>query len=265
MRWYGASTLLWGHSFSRICQQLSEANLEGVELWTEQFWHEEFTVSDVLGNIGKNNLDISLHAACWDLNISSLNDGIRKQSIKEIEKSIELAEALHVKSITIHPGRLTLNDKWKSWHTDCLQESLDALERVAQRSGVTLSIELMELAQKEFVTSPDLLNELVDHRSKYITTTFDIAHIPLTQSPKKLLEELHRIDKIHISDSTKNKFHVPLGEGEIDILHMMQTLKTLDVPVVIEGFDYLGKDNMLETNLRFLQKNNLLRKMEMTV
>ncbi len=265
LKWYGASTLLWGHSFSRICERIRDANLQGVELWTEQFWHDEFTVAEVLENSRNSNLDISLHAASWDLNISSLNEGIRIQSIKEVEKSIELAEALHVDNITIHPGRLTLNDCWKPWHMDCLQQSLDTLEQVAQRSGVTLSIELMELAKKEFVTSPSLLNELVDHRSKYMTTTFDVAHIPLSQSPLELLKELHKVDKIHISDSTEEKFHVPLGEGKIDMMNVIQSLKMVEVPVVIEGFDYLGEGNMLEKNVQFLQENNLLRKVEIIV
>jgi sugar phosphate isomerase/epimerase len=265
LKWYGASTLLWGYSFGYICERLQVANLQGVELWAEQFWQEQFVVTDILKEIRSNDLDISLHAASWDLNISSLNEGIRKQSIREIERSIELAYTLHVENITIHPGRLTLNEKWKPWHMDCLQRSLDTLERIAQRAGITLSIELMEYEKKEFVTSPYLLNELVDHRSGYVTTTFDIAHIPLFQSPGELLGELHRVDKIHISDSTAKKFHVPLGEGAIDIMNVMPLIERLDVPIVIEGFDYLGEENSLEKNVQFLQENNLLRKLGMTV
>lgn len=265
LKWYGASTLLWGSSFTHICERIRDVNLQGVELWAEQFWHHAFEVSDVLEKSRNNNLDISLHAASWDLNISSLNDGIREQSIREIERSIELAYALNVESITIHPGRLTLNEEWKTWHMDCLQQSLDLLEKIAQRTGITLSIELMEFAKKEFVTSSNLLNELVDHRSKYVTTTFDVAHIPLTQSPLELLQQLHRVDKVHISDSTAKKFHVPLGEGAIDFMNVLPLIERLDVPLVIEGFDCLEKGNMLKKNIRFLQKNNLLRKFEVTV
>ena len=265
LKWYGASTLLWGSSFTRICERIRDANLQGVELWAEQFWHQAFVVSDVLEKSRNNNLDISLHAASWDLNISSLNEGIREQSIREIERSIELAYALNVESITIHPGRLTLNEEWKTWHMDCLQQSLDRLEKIAQRAGITLSIELMEFAKKEFVTSPNLLNELVDHRSKYVTTTFDVAHIPLTQSPMELLQQLNRVDKVHISDSTAKKFHVPLGEGAIDIMNVMPLIERLDVPLVIEGFDCLKEGNMLKKNVHFLQKNNLLRKLGVTV
>ena len=265
LKWYGASTLFWGSSFGDICKRIKDVDLQGVELWAEQFWQESFVVADVLEKSRVHNLDISLHAASWDLNISSLNQGIREQSILEIERSIELAYALHVENITIHPGRLTLNEEWMPWHMDCLQQSMDTLESIAQRAGITLSIELMEHVKKEFVTSPDLLNALVDHRSKYVTTTFDVAHIPLSQSPVELLQKLHRVDKIHISNSTVEKYHVPLGEGEIDIMSVMPLIERLDVPVVIEGFDYLGKGNMLEKNVRFLHKNNLLRKLGMTV
>lgn len=260
MKWYGASTLLWGYSFGHICERLQAANLQGVELWTEQFWQDRFSVKEVLKEIRGNDLEISLHAASWDLNICSLNKGIREQSIKEIVRSIELAEMLRVENITIHPGRLTLNEKWEMWHMDCLHQSLDTLERIAQSVGITLSIELMEFAKKEFVNSPNLLNKLVDHRSQYVTTTFDVAHIPLLQSAKEPLRQLHRVDKIHISDATAEKFHVPLGEGAIDIMNVMPLIERLDVPVIIEGFDYLGKGNMLEKNVQFLQKNNLLRK-----
>jgi len=265
LKWYGASTLFWGSSFDDICKRIKDANLQGVELWAEQFWRESFVIADVLESSRNHNLDISLHAASWDLNISSLNEGIREQSILEIERSIELAYALQVENITIHPGRLTLNEDWKPWHIDCLQQSIDTLESIAQRAGITISIELMEHATKEFVTSPDLLNALVDHRSRYITTTFDVAHIPLSQSPIELLQKLHRIDKVHISNSTVEKFHVPLGEGAIDIMSVIPLIERLEVPVVIEGFDYLGEENMLEKNVQFLQENNLLRKLGMTV
>lgn len=265
MKWYGATTLLWGCAFEHICEQFQAADLQGVELWTEQLWQNQFSIKEVRNEMESNELAISLHGASWDLNISSLNQGIREQSICEIEKSIELAAALQVDNITIHPGRLTLNGVQTQWHMECLQQSLDTLEKIAQRAGVTLSIELMEHAKKEFIILPDLLNELVDHRSKYVTTTFDVAHIPLSESPTELLRELHRVDKIHISDSTKEQFHLPLGEGRIDIMSIIPLIEEMDVPVIIEGFDYFGENKVFERNLQFLKKNNLLRKMGMTV
>lgn len=265
MKFYGSSTLLWGHSCEYIFDRFASAGLEGVELWAEQLWHEKWSAREVYENAKSHGLDLTLHAASWDLNISSLNKGIRKQSIKEIKNSLELAQMLNISNVTMHPGRLTLNDDWEQFHIEVLQESLDELEAFAIELGITISLELMEFVKKEFITSAPSLNNLVDHRSEFMMTTFDVAHSPLWLDPKKILKELHKVNKIHLSDSTNEKFHVPLGEGSIDIPPVMKLIEKFQVPIVIEGYDFLEEGKIFEKNIQYLLRNGHLRKQEVYV
>lgn len=265
MRLYGSSTLLWGYSFETICERFAKVGFEGVELWAEQFWREQFTIEGVTESVQRYQLELSMHAASWDLNLCSLNEGIRAQSILEIIRSMELAERLGVQSLTIHPGRLTVNYMWQQWHVEQLQRSLDELESLANRMELTLSIEMMEVVKKELITTPQLLNELVDHRSNHMATTFDVAHIPLSESPVEMMKALHRIDKVHLSDSTLTTFHVPLGEGAIELANVFNELEKIEMPIVIEGLDYLGEKNMLERNVAYLRNHSLFGKRRMRV
>lgn len=265
MKWYASSTLLWGYSFPDICERLSEAGFEGLELWAEQYWCEQFTVDIVRDSLAQSGLALSMHAASWDLNLCSLNDGIRAQSIVEIIRSMELAQELGASSLTIHPGRQTVNNHWLPWHMDQLQKSLDELELLAKQWNVTLSIELMESIRKEFITTPALLNELVAHRSDHIRTTFDVAHIDLNESPVEWMQAQHRIDKIHLSDSTPTTYHVPLGEGNIAMEPVLYALSSCDVPIVIEGLDFLEKNHTLQRNIDYLQEHRLLQKARIPV
>lgn len=265
MNWYASSTLLWGSSFPHICERLAGAGFQGVELWAEQYWHDQFTIAEVRESLEQTGLELSMHAASWDLNLCSLNEGIRAQSIAEIIRSMELACELGATSLTVHPGRETVNGYWKRWHMEQLQKSLDILEGHANTVEVTLSIELMENIRKELITTPTMMNELVSNRSERIRTTFDVAHIQLEEPLVEWIQTQQRIDKIHLSDSTPTTYHVPLGEGDIALEPVFHALQKLEVPIVIEGLDFLEANNILQRNINYLQQHRLLQKARVSV
>ncbi|WP_141432298.1 sugar phosphate isomerase/epimerase [Bacillus sp. 03113] len=253
MRLYASSTLLWGKTFEEMCQQVAKMGLQGIELWAEQAWHQHFSIDEIEKLIKQYGLKLSLHAASWDLNLCSLNKGIRRQSIHEIERSIAMASSLPALNVTIHPGKRTLTPAWTNWHMQCLQEAIDHLEEFAQLYGVTLSIELMESVNKEFVTIPDVMNELVENRTDTIMTTFDVAHIPIHADPLLYFKKLERINKIHLSDSRPDSYHVPLGEGQIQLIPILNEIVHHDLPIVLEGYDPNGQNQTLEKHVTYLR------------
>ena len=74
------------------------------------------------------------------------------------------------------------------------------------------------------------------------------------------LKAQHRIDKIHLSDSTMTAYHVPLGEGAIMMEEVLDALRYLEVPVVIEGLDFMESNRILQRNIDYLQDHHLLQK-----
>lgn len=158
--------------------------------------------------------------------------------------------------MTIHPGRLTLTHKNREWHEAVLIESLNELAQEAVRLGRVLSIEHIEPLPKELIVTPGDLNRLRAALNYPTAATLDIAHVPLTCSLPQFLGELEGVDKIHVSDATATKLHVPLGTGEIDLPTIWPLLLAEEKPLVVEGFDDARNLSQLKQNLLFLQQGH---------
>lgn len=253
MKLYASSTLMWGKGIREIGQLANEFKLDGIELWAEQAWFCHMSTREIVQVSRHYGLGVTVHAASWDLNICSLNERTRRKSLEEIYRSIDFAAAIQATDVTIHPGRRTLSNEWTRWHEEVLNQSLDQLEEVANDYGITLSIELMEEINKEFITTADALNRLIDHRSEAIQTTFDAAHISLDKDVHQVFTRLHRVNKIHLSDSTATQYHVPLGEGEIELKRFLEQIMKKDFITVLEGYDTSENVSMLRKHLSYLE------------
>lgn len=261
MRLYTSSTLHWGKDIDSICSIAKRAQFEGIELWAEQIWFSKMTVRDIRKALKRYQLKGSFHAASWDLNICSLNDGIRAQSIEQIKRSFDLAVSIGSSNVTVHPGKRTLSKEWTPWHEKALQTSLDELEKSAIKYGITMSLELMEEAKKEFVTSAESIAPFLENRSNYIQTTFDAAHISLNKSVLTEFHRMKRVNKIHLSDSTATQYHVALGEGDLKLDSFLNMIREAEYPVVLEGYDASSDSVLMKKHVRYIH-NCLSRKSE---
>ena len=55
-------------------------------------------------------LDMRIHAATVDINIASLNKGIRAESVKQMIQCGQYAESINANTITVHPGIIGRNE-----------------------------------------------------------------------------------------------------------------------------------------------------------
>ncbi|MFA9457356.1 sugar phosphate isomerase/epimerase family protein [Halalkalibacter sp. AB-rgal2] len=253
MKLYASSTLLWGKSIHDIGAAVSFYGLHGIELWAEQIWHSKMMVRDIKRMLKRYNLEVSFHAASWDLNICSLNEGIRKQSINEVVQSFALAASIGATNVTVHPGKRTLSKDWTLWHIRKLEESLDYLEEAAATFGVTMSLELMEVEKKEFVTSGQQMAPFLFNRSEHVQATFDAAHISLDKNIVAEFEQMTRVSKIHLSDSTSSVYHVALGEGELELEPFLERVQGSHLPVVLEGYDASEESELLKKHAHYMK------------
>ena len=88
---YIGSPLLWNCSLEEIFDWTYRSGLDGIELWAQQFFYHGFRRNDYLRLAALYPLKSCVHSQSWDLNLASINDGIRRQSVTEVKKSIELA------------------------------------------------------------------------------------------------------------------------------------------------------------------------------
>ncbi|TFD96616.1 sugar phosphate isomerase/epimerase [Jeotgalibacillus sp. R-1-5s-1] len=254
MKWFASSTLRWFEPVTVAIQSISQKGLAGVEIWSEHIDYYQTSIRDIQKVQESLSLMYTFHAPSWDLNLTALNKGMREQSIGEIERSFERAALLKAPNVTVHPGRLTVANSLLAWHEEQQIKSTERLVILAKQYGVTLSMEMMEPIRKELITTPEQMNRLTDVVGHGIEVTFDVAHLPLTTDVVQAFGQTKRIGKVHVSDSTPVQYHVPLGEGAIRLEPVMEKLKHVSVPLVLEGMDR-GHDQTLERHLRYIENS----------
>lgn len=263
MNFYIASTLCWNYSPKEVIQLAKQYGLSGVEMWAEHLYAHRSDPLAVREYASETGIGLTLHASSWDLNICSLNQGIRQQSVVELKKSIDLANQLEVRHVTFHPGRYTVKSYLASQHFQGLVESVQELLVYAKEKDVVLSMELMEEIPKEFVTRPEQMNACLKEVGEDLRTTLDIAHVPLTENPIDYFQTMHQINSIHLSDTSQETFHVPLGEGDIALGAVLDFLQDKDMPIVLEGMDTTRQLDFLKKHLVFLQQNGWMEGKEL--
>jgi len=246
-----STTQLWAYNVPDALRITADLGFTSAEVWAEQVWmhgDSEQEIKQVAQSLG---LALTVHAASWDLNLTSRNTAIRQVSLEQVIRSIDLAATIGAHVTTVHPGRATLHQKDLAFHWDHQVKAFRTLAKAGADRGVLISVELMEPIKKELVTEPEELNRLlhaVDHPN--LGVTFDIAHIALDRDPVQMLKALARVDEVHISDSTVTKLHIPLGKGQIDFLPILHVINQLKIPLCLEGFESRREKDLAEWNLK---------------
>ena len=254
MKLFIASSLCWDYHPNEVITIAKEYGLYGVELWAEHIYYHQANPAEIRIHAEMKNIELTLHASSWDLNICSINKGIQEQSIVELKKSIDLAAALGALHMTFHPGRLTVKNCLVEEHIRALVTNTKRLLEYAAVREVVLSQEMMEPIAKEILTEPKAMNHFLEQVGPGLQVTLDIAHTPLEENNEVYLEELQRVNSIHVSDSKRDRYHVPLGEGEINLEEILSCLGEKDLPIVLEGMDTDRSLSFLKKHLNFLHK-----------
>lgn len=250
---YLCSTLLWNASLEEIFNLACQSGLDGIELWAQHFFHREYDVGEFEKLAALYPIKSCVHSQSWDLNLASMNEGIRKQSVIEVEKSIELAYRLGLDEVTVHPGHRTIPGAGAPYEA-YLRESLQEILEYAQKRQIDVSLEIMEKIPKEFVTTMDAMKAVCVDLFDQFVYTLDVAHCDSEEEVLSTLQNYRsRISKLHISNRKGPKFHTPLNEGDYDMEKLLPELARYTLPMVIEGLDSSRDFSTAKQNIRFIQ------------
>lgn len=257
---YISSTLLWGSPLPDLFRSLKDAGLAGPELWAQQFFLEKYDIGEYRECAAVYSLSTLVHACSWDLNLCSANEGIRTASIKEVIRSLELAKAIGAKEVTVHPGHMTMVC-WRSESAKLLHRSLEAIADAARDLNIPFSLEIMEKARKEFVTSPQIMEEVTGDLKDRFQYTLDLAHCDSVAEMRSYRRQLRkRLSKLHISNRVGPQYHTPLPYGDYDYKALLPEILGWNVPMVVEGYDSTTTHEVFARNVRFLQEQGGLDK-----
>ena len=181
-------------------------------------------------------LDMRMHAATVDINIASLNKGIRAESVKQMIHCGQYAESINANTITVHPGIIGRNEPHlRKWALEIAIESI---------GNVEISVENMPVRGKFLGNTVEEI-EMIQEATG-CSLTIDTGHGNTCGNLEEMLN-LKNISYCHLNDNDGVKDqHIALGEGTMDL----NLLKKIDTAIIeLNNFDNILKSKEVIDNL----------------
>ena len=187
-------------------------------------------------------IEISVHAVFYDLNMAAFLKGIREESVRYINKSIDFCHELGGEVVTVHPGKFTYEiEPGATPDTDPLMkiqwdhniESLKRINAYAESKSITLCLE--NLGWNDVAQSFEDMLRIRDEVSETLQFTLDLGHARIkfeggVEEGFRVLGD--NIRHIHLSDNYgEEDDHLPIGEGDTDFSNIFHLLN--DFPHII--------------------------------
>lgn len=243
-----SSTEFSAYRFDEVIAEVSKV-FEHWEIFAEAE-HRLPTVESLFREMMPSyNLSYSIHAPISDINIASLNERIREDSILEILTTAETAASLGIELITIHPGLTSMSVPYMEEKAmEKAKRSLSSIDRISSQYGVTIAVENMPSFPFMLGHTAEEMNELIG--STNLGFCLDIGHGNTTGQTDELIKTFRdRLVNIHIHDNHgEMDEHLTLGEGDIDFKSIISSLKgytgnyvieSKSFPSAVESQDYL--------------------------
>ena len=245
----GASSLAGiEHPLEDTLEFIENLGLEYVEL-VHQFPAENIDVN-VLESY---NLKYSIHAPFMDVNIASVQDKSRLNSIKQIKDSIDFANEINAEAVVVHPGLAPFlaNKYFLDTVYKYSNESIEEIGKYSENQGILTTIENMPTFDGMIYQNLKDLDELLV--SLDMSMTLDIGHANHAgYSPEAMyfdsIKHVHTHDNFGDDDA-----HLALGEGSIELNTIINTLEknNFDGIYIIEVNDY----DSIKNSYEYMKKN----------
>ena len=245
----GASTLA-GIEFEleKTLDFIENLGIEYAELVHQ--YPAEFIDTEILESY---SLKYSIHAPFMDVNIASLQDQSRLNSIDQIKSSIDLANEINAEAVVVHPGVTSFlpNKYFKKEVYEFANESIKEIGDYAKDLGVMATIENMPNFESMIYQNIVDLNQLLVENEMHMT--LDIGHANhVGYAPDEMIFD--SIKHVHVHDNLgDDDSHLPLGEGSIDLKYIINTLesKNYDGIYILEVNDY----DSIKKSFEYMKKN----------
>ncbi len=179
----------------------------------------------------------SLHAPFKGLDIASLNEGKRENSLELIRQSMEFCSEIEGKIVVIHP----CSNETSGDDQSCIRarnkavESLDTLATFARKLGIKLAVEnLPNMGAWRFATELSQLSNIVSEiNNSSLGLCLDTGHVLVGREDidfsKNTLECGKNLFALHIQDTDgKDDRHWLPGQGVINWTQFLKDLVSID-------------------------------------
>lgn len=226
----GFTTLaLFMHGNTKIIELAKKHSFEMIEILGEDPFFEKDR-----GEFKDCGIDMRIHAATVDINIASLNKGIRKESVRQMIECGRYAEKINAKTITVHPGIIGRNEP--HLRKMAMEYSIESVGEIIDNTNVEISVENMPVRGKFLANKVDELEEIQTQTGCYLT--IDTGHGNTCGNLEEMLD-LKKISYCHINDNDGERDqHITVGDGTLDL----ELLKKIDKGIIeLNNFDNILK------------------------
>jgi sugar phosphate isomerase/epimerase len=183
----------------------------------------------ILKALDSHSMQLVCHLPTF-VSIADLTEGIRKASLTEMFKSLEVAAELNALKVVLHPGHISgLGVFVMQTALHFGRKSLTAIIAKADQLGICICLENM-FPRFQTYFKPEHFGEILEQFTD-LKITLDTGHANIdNRDGSKLLDFIrrfsHRIGHVHLSDNFgKRDDHLPIGEGTIDFDRVAKALK----------------------------------------
>ena len=199
------------------------------------------------------SLKYTIHAPFMDVNIASVQEKSRLNSIEQIKESINLANELNCEAVVVHPGLTSFlpNKYFPEKVINAANNSIKELGEYSKDLGVLTTIENMPDFPSMIYKNMEDLNDLLV--SLDMSMTLDIGHANhVGYSPEAMIFD--SIKHVHAHDNFgDDDAHLALGEGSIELNTIISTLENNNYNgiYIIEVNDF----DSIKKSYEYLKKN----------
>lgn len=203
----------------------------------------------LLKALDRHNMKLLCHLPSF-VYTADLTHSLRKASLKEVLKSLEVAAGLGCPKAVLHPSYITgLGIFIMDQSIEYALESLDTVMEKADQLGVLLCLENLFPKIHSLVEPEDFAEIFEKFPTLKLTLDTGHAHIGDLEGKRavKFIKRFpDRIGHIHASDNLgEEDNHLPIGAGTVNFFEIVKALKNIgyDDTITLEVFsqdrDYL--------------------------
>ncbi len=197
-------------------------------------------------------MEVCVHAPFIELNIAAYCQGIRDESVRYIQRSVDVCAALGGQDLVVHAGKYTYSfnpgeTRERSFGMQAQwNHNIDSLKRIteyAESKGIIVCLE--NTAFNSIDRTFDDLLEMRNAVGENLQFTLDIGHARLNahggvEEGLRILGE--HIRHIHFTDNNgKRDDHLPIGDGNFDYSGFFDAIRDFPHIVTLEVI-HVGTD-----------------------
>lgn len=234
----GFTTLaLFMEDNNKIINLAKQHGFEMIEILGESPFYEKDK-----GEFKDCGIDMRIHAATVDINIASLNTGIKAESVRQMIECGHYAEKINANTITVHPGIIGRNEPHlRKW---ALEIAVESIGEIIDNTNVEVSVENMPVRGKFLGNMVEEIEMIQEETG--CSLTIDTGHGNTCGNLEEMLS-LKNISYCHLNDNDGVKDqHIAIGDGTLDL----NLLKKIDTAIIeLNDFDNILKSKKVIENL----------------